>query len=49
MLSYTSVWTVPVKGCHVTAREVAVVAVGEQWGSISLLFENSILLIKVQG
>ena len=23
-------------------------AVGEQWGSISLLFENSILLIKVQ-
>ena len=24
-------------------------AVGEQWGSISLEFENSILLIRVQG
>ena len=24
-------------------------AVGEEWGSISLLFENSILLIRVQG
>ena len=24
-------------------------AVGEEWGSISLLFENSILFIRVQG
>ena len=24
-------------------------AVGKQWGSISLVFENSILLIRVQG
>ena len=24
-------------------------ALGEQWGSISLVFENSILLIRVQG
>ena len=38
----------PVWGCYVTAREVAVVAVGEDWGSISLVFENSILLIRVQ-
>ena len=36
MVSYTSVWTAPVKGCYVTAREVAVVAVGEEWGSICL-------------
>ena len=24
-------------------------AVGEEWGSISLVFENSILIIRVQG
>ena len=24
-------------------------AVGEEWGSISLVFENNILLIRVQG
>ena len=24
-------------------------AVGEEWGSLSLVFENSILLIRVQG
>ena len=49
MVSYTSVWTAPVYGCYVTAREVAVMAVGEEWGSASLVFENSILLLRVQG